>query len=81
MSPLYESCDCCGGALDTGGCRRCSSPVTLCAGCLAVLSCGCGRTASGHRCHALVPVKFTLTTPEGSATIDLGHVPVYYRTP
>lgn len=70
-----DRCSCCGGSVDTGGCLRCSSHVVMCAGCSAVLSCGCGRRSDEHRCRALVPVTIIVTIPEGAATIDVGLIP------
>ena len=42
-----------------------------------MLSCGCGWRAVEHRCLTLIPVSITVTIPEGSATIDVGLIPVY----
>jgi hypothetical protein len=76
-----DRCPCCGGELHTGGCSRCSSHVVMCAGCGTMLSCGCGRRASEHRCRAIVPATVTVTIPEGSVTFDGGVIQLYPACP
>jgi hypothetical protein len=48
-------CSCCLARIEfTGGCALCNSSVTMCAGCGAIIRCGCGKTLEHTRCPAFV---------------------------